>query len=95
MRRFIPYFLGMNLPGIASLSVFFGVVVNIFTYILLVPRYGLAGAAIGTVLGYTLSSFLLYMFFIKRTGMTFKECLLFNDNDWSLVVEKMRIFLRR
>jgi len=94
-KIFVPYFLGMNLPGIASLSVFFGVVVNIFTYILLVPRYGLAGAAIGTVLGYTLSSFLLYMFFIKRTGMTFKECLLFNDNDWSLVVEKMRIFLRR
>jgi len=94
-KIYVPYFLGVNSPGIASLSVFFGLVVNICAYALLVPNHGLVGAGISSVLGYTLSSFLLYIVFVKRTGLKFQDCLLLNISDWRLVANKVRALSRK
>jgi O-antigen/teichoic acid export membrane protein len=93
-KIYVPYFLGVDLPGVASLSVFSGLVLTIFAYTLLVPNFGLAGAGIGTVLGYTLSSFLLYLNFVKRTGLTFQECLLFDISDWRMASLKTKALLK-
>ena len=63
------YLIGCNRPGIVSLSVALGMVVNVGTLFLLLPRMGLAGAAWSLVFNYLLSSLILIASFSRLTGM--------------------------
>ena len=82
-KIYVPYFLGVNRPGIASLSVFFGVLINLTLYMILVPKYGLTGAAISTIIGYMLSSSLLLAFFKHYSKLSIKEIVFFKRSDFS------------
>lgn len=81
-KVFVPYFLGVNRPGISSLSVLAGTTVNIIAQVLLLPLMGLNGAALALVLGYTVSATYLVVGFKKLTHMTLADIWRFRRSDF-------------
>jgi O-antigen/teichoic acid export membrane protein len=77
----IPYLLGINHPGIASISVAAGVFINIVSYFFLLPKFGLTGAVCSVVLGYFISSLVLIISFINISGISFIDIFLFKKED--------------
>lgn len=79
----VPYFLGTNLPGVASLSVVLGLIVNIIGYFIFVPIFELNGAAVSVILSYFISSLFLFIYFSSYTKYSFRECFIINISDIS------------
>ena len=68
-------------PELNALSNLMGLLVNVIFNILLIPRFGIAGAAMATSISYTLTSSIFLISFIKLTGLTLKELLVFNKEE--------------
>lgn len=64
-----------------------GLVVNIALNLILIPRYGLQGAAIGTSISYIVYGCLNIYFFKKLTKVNFNELLIFKKQDWKDFIE--------
>ncbi len=59
---------------------------NIGLNLWLIPRYGIEGAAIGTSTSYAVAALLLYVFFLRESGLPWYEPLVLNGSDierWS------------
>jgi len=93
-KIFVPYFLGSNRPGIVSLSVAVGTAVNLVAIWILVPRIGLAGASLGVVLSYLVSSIILTIMFVRLSGVTLRTAMTFDKVDWGLLVRSIRHCIR-
>lgn len=78
----VPYMLGTNRPGISSTSVAVGAVVNIIALWVLLPILGLSGAAVAMVVGFSASTLILLLYFIRITKCSIRELLLFRKTDW-------------
>ena len=89
-KIFVPYLIGTNRPGIASVSVAIGVIVNIVTLLALMPLIGLAGAAIAMTNSYFISSAILVIAFRRATGMGLRQMWLFRRSDWSMLAQAWR-----
>lgn len=81
-KMFVPYFSGINRPGIASISVLLGVITNGILLWILVPRIGIIGAAWSAVIGYFVSSGALLIWFSKLSGIRIQEICRFQKADW-------------
>ena len=68
-------------PELNALSNLMGLLVNVIFNILLIPRFGIVGAAMATSISYTLTSSIFLISFIKLTGLTLKELLVFNKEE--------------
>lgn len=68
-------------PELNALSNLIGLLVNVIFNILLIPRFGIVGAAMATSISYTLTSSIFLISFIKLTGLTLKELLVFNKEE--------------
>jgi len=79
------YFAGINRQDInlkISFFCFFTILIGDF---LLVPKYGIKGAAIASSIGYALSGIASLFVFSKQSGNTFKELLLAKKKDFLLI----------
>jgi len=79
------YFAGINRQDInlkISFFCFFTILIGDF---LLVPKYGIKGAAIASSVGYALSGIASLFVFSKQSGNTFKELLLAKKKDFLLI----------
>jgi len=97
-KVFVPYLLGTDHPGMVSLSVATGVLVNLGMMMLLLPRYGMEGVAVSMVIGYVVSSLLLTLGFLHYSQMSLRQTWLYNHSDWRTVrsiVRRVRGSLRR
>lgn len=63
------YYIGIGSVGITNYVYGSSVCVNIFLNILLIPQYGIEGAAVATTMTYTISSFVMIGLFLKNTGI--------------------------
>lgn len=97
-KIFVPYLLGTNHPGIASISVAIGMSTNILLMYILLPVYGLSGAAISVSVNYLISSAILTISFIHFSGLTMRDILVVKRSDWEPIwfiisnkFEKMKI----
>jgi O-antigen/teichoic acid export membrane protein len=81
-KVFVPYLLGINRPGIVSVSVVAGVIVNVTVLAVLLPRVGLNAAAIASSCGYAVSSFLLARGFMKYCGLRWSEVFKYRPSDF-------------
>ena len=81
-KMFVPYLLGRNHPGIASISVAIGMSTNILLMYFLLPVYGLSGAAISVSVNYLISSTILTIGFIYYSGLTMRDVVDFKRSDW-------------
>jgi len=54
---------------------------NIVLNVWLIPRYGIEGAAIGTSASYSVAALLLYVFFLRESGLRWHEPLILRSED--------------
>jgi O-antigen/teichoic acid export membrane protein len=69
-KLLMSYFMGTDRPGVCSWAIGLGMGVNVAALLVLLPLYGLAGAAWAMTLGYFTSSAILAVSFRAMSGMT-------------------------
>ena len=84
-KIFVPYLLGIDRPGVASMSVLIGMVVNVALLWWLLPQMGLPGAALAMTIGYLVSSAILTQGFQRFSGLSFRQVHQYNQGDWALM----------
>lgn len=84
-KVFVPYLLGINRPGIVSISVAAGVAANIIALVVLLPAMGLSGAAIANGLGYLVGSYLLACGFVRYSGVRLSEVFRYQSSDFRIM----------
>jgi len=94
-KMFVPYILGTNHPGIASISVVIGLLTNIVMMYSFLPVYGLSGAAISVSMNYLISSLILTVSFIHLSGVTIQDLFVFRQSDWEQVYFIMKRYFKK
>jgi len=92
-KLFVPYLIGTNHPGIASTSVAAGMVTNLVLLWVLMPVFGLNGAAIAMSAGYFVSSAILQVAFSRISGQDLWKVWRFTRSDWRMmkdIIQKTR-----
>ena len=86
---------GRGKPEVNMYTSIFTVVSNLVMNLLLVPKYGLFGAAFSTSLTYGLSTFVKVFLFKKNTGVPFHRILIIQGEDLQLYKQVINNFKRR
>ena len=94
-KVFVPYLLGTNHPGIASISVATGMFVNLAILWLLLPVIGLPGAALGVIGSYFVSSAILTFGFSRYSGIKIRQIWKFNSSDLAIVRNSIKSIYRK
>jgi O-antigen/teichoic acid export membrane protein len=89
------YFMGTDRPGVCSWAVGLGVVVNVATLLILLPVFGLPGAAVAMTAGYITSSLILILSFNRAVQRPFGEVWFPRGDDVRILWELGRGLLRR
>ena len=79
------YFAGINRQDINLKISFFCFFTILIGDILLVPKFGIKGAAVASCIGYALSGFASVYVFSKKSGWSLKELLLVKKKDFMLI----------
>ena len=82
-KVFLSYLVAANRPGIASITVTIGVMVNLGLLWLLLPRIGISAAAWAVTGSYLVDSAILFFLFRQYSGARFREMFAFSRNDWA------------
>jgi len=77
----VSYVNGIGKPIISTISAFIGLGINLPLNYLLIPKIGIAGAALATTISYIISSIYLLLFFKKISNLPYKDIVLINHND--------------
>lgn len=76
-----PYFNGMNYPEIVSISTFITLLSNIALLFILLPSYGLTGAALATTISYVLSTAYTVFKYLKMSGESISGLIIPKPDD--------------
>lgn len=79
---------GYPLMGFSMLTV--GVLINIILNLLLVPNYGIHGAAVSSTISYAAGGIGFSYVFSKRMSVPMSEFLIMKKRDWDYILTKMR-----
>ncbi len=90
----VPFLIGIDHPGQASLAVIAGAVANLGVIWLLLPRVGVIGAPWSMAASYFVSSIFLLASFSRFSGLTWAEIFSFRRADW-MEVEKLVLKYRQ
>ena len=82
-------------PELNALSNLVGLVVNVVLNIVLIPKFGISGAAMATSISYTLTAIIFLISFLKLTGLSLKELFIFNKDEINVFVSFINKFLKR
>lgn len=74
-KTYEPYLIGTDRPGRVSIAVAVGVAVNVVLLFVLMPRFGLIGAAWSLVGNYASSTLIIVGTFLTASGVGLGECL--------------------
>jgi O-antigen/teichoic acid export membrane protein len=83
-KVFVPYLLGINRPGIVSLSSAIGAITNLIALWVLLPILGLNGAAISMVMGWSIGSVILFYSFRYNSKLSFANIWVPKKTDLNL-----------
>ncbi|MDH3528661.1 MAG: polysaccharide biosynthesis C-terminal domain-containing protein, partial [Acidobacteriota bacterium] len=75
---------GIGKPGLTTMARIASAVTTVVTLLLLMPAYGITGAAVSSILGYAVLSGLAGYFFMKNSGVGFWEFIRPRANDISV-----------
>jgi O-antigen/teichoic acid export membrane protein len=67
------YFISENIENFVIRRSFWGSLINIFLNIIFIPRYGIEGAAISSVISYSVSGFFVHLFYKKSRKLFFMQ----------------------
>lgn len=80
-------FTSRNRQQITVATGLIGLVLNVGLNLILIPRMGIAGAALATTSSYTTTSFLLLFFFLKESGYGFRDSLFIKHSDFAQLLD--------
>lgn len=86
----VPYLIGTDHPGHASLAVIAGAAANLGVIWFLLPRVGVIGAPWSMTASYLVSSAFLLLSFSRFSGLGLKEVFAFRRSDWAEVERLLR-----
>ncbi len=86
-RTLFSWFKGTGKPLVTSVFTGLSVLINTFFNILLIPPYGITGAAISAVISYNLRTILLVNYFIKITDSTFRDTIVIKRNEIEIITK--------
>lgn len=75
-RIFSGYFAGRGMPKFSLFSTLLALVLNVCLNLILIPRWGLAGAAVASSVAYTLATVSSLYFFLRTSSATIEDVLL-------------------
>jgi O-antigen/teichoic acid export membrane protein len=77
------YFIGNGLVGWTNYVYLMSIVINVVLNLILIPKYGISGAAIATSITYVLSTIVMIILFIRESSVSLKELYLIDAVDIS------------
>jgi len=86
----VPYLIGTDHPGIASISVGVGMLVNLGMLLLLLPLIGLSGAAVAVSAGYLAGAVVLLFWFARLSGLGIGEIIVPRWSDIAYVIALLK-----
>ena len=84
-RTLFSWFKGIGRPLVTSVFTGISVIINIIFNILLIPRFGIMGAALSAAISYNLRTVLLIYYFIKTTDSKLRDIILIR-------IEEIKVF---
>jgi len=84
--------IGRGLPRYAMFTSIFAFVLNVAVNLLLIPKYGLSGAAIASSLTHAFSGLMFLYYFLRESGVGLRETLFLKRND---IIELMQLMRRK
>jgi O-antigen/teichoic acid export membrane protein len=72
---------GRGKPEVTTLSALAALILTIVLDLVLIPRYGITGAAVASTCAYTAEFAVAGSFFVHHTGLTWREILVFRKSD--------------
>lgn len=91
------YFAGTGEPLLVSRVSLVTLVANVALNLLLIPRLGIRGAALASLITYSLSGIVMVFLFTRRAGLPLGQALLPQPGDWHLyrkVLRRLRMSIR-
>ena len=89
------YLTGRGRPGTGTLILLLGLAINIVANLILVPRYGILGAAMASSLSYGLTAAVMLAVFIRLSGRGLAETLIVRPSDIAAAFSVLRAVSRR
>ena len=77
------YFTSKNKQQVTIMAGIIGLTVNVALNLILIPRFGIAGAAIATTSSYSITAFLMLFCFVRESGCELLECVIIRRADIS------------
>jgi O-antigen/teichoic acid export membrane protein len=75
------YFTSRNKQQVTIVAGMTGLLANIGLNLILIPRFGIAGAAVATTVSYSITAFLMLYFFVRESGCELMECVVVKRAD--------------
>ncbi len=91
------YMTGIGKPGLNTLISFVALVFTVVLNLLLIPRFGISGAAAASSVSYIILSCLTVIIFVKLSGLTWRETVDFISSlryDFESITARTRVQLR-
>ena len=88
-RYFGVYLAAKGFPGLNSTITFIGSAVSIVLYLILIPLYGIDGAALASSIGYTMTSVVAWYFYRQKTGSRWQDIVIVTGDDIRFVTARM------
>lgn len=89
------YLSGGGRPGTGTVILLFGLAANVVANLILVPRYGILGAAVASSISYGLTALVMLAVFIRLSGRGPVETLIVRRSDVRAALAVVRAVLRR
>lgn len=86
---------GQGRPEVGTYAAATALLATVSLDFLLIPPYGLTGAAIASAISYTISAIMLFSIFLYYSKMRAGEVLFIRQRDISLLLQRLAIFLNR
>lgn len=94
-KVFLSDLLGRGKPMFATVASFVGVFSSVLLNFLLIPKWGMFGAAAAGVISYFLTAMVLFVFYIKVSGNRWIDMVMFNKDDLMIYVEIIKKMIRK
>ena len=81
MKMVSTYNIVLNNQKINLIFMIIGILINVFINSMLIPLWGINGAAIATLISYTVNGILFVAYFVGKNAVPIKDVLIINKND--------------
>ncbi len=91
------YMTGIGKPGLNTVISFVALIITVVLNVVLIPRYGISGAAIASSVSYIILSGLTVVIFVKLSGLTWREYVGFISsfkNDFKSITARAQLKYR-